>query len=59
MMYWGHPGGGIDGHDRMNYTMQSSVDGEPLTYVTSIVLVLVLPLLLNGVTCQVVPHGTL
>ena len=27
-LYWGHPGGGSDGHDRRNYTMQvSHTDG--------------------------------
>ena len=26
-MYWGHPGGGLDGHGRMNYTVETSVNG--------------------------------
>jgi len=26
-IYWGHPGGGTDGHDRSNYTMQVSHTG--------------------------------
>ena len=26
-IFWGHPGGGDDGHDRSNYTLQSSSDG--------------------------------
>ena len=26
-LYWGHPGGPPDGHNRANYTMQRSVDG--------------------------------
>lgn len=27
VMYWAHPGGGIDGHDRMNGTLQRSHNG--------------------------------